>query len=211
MVVGIAGRVEPIDIVIVDKSPLVVEGLRELFGKDNRIGRVDSARRVDQFLELLADASFDVAVVGWVLEESSGRDLLLSLEGDATGPRVVVYTGDPDPGIPRKVMSLGGAGFCSKTESPERLVDIVVEVRRGLMVFPFLDVRRLHDDRLTALTARELAFVGALADGHSNKSLAAEFGVSVNTVKFHLSNAYVKLDVRNRAQAVAVFLQPGGR
>jgi len=75
------------------------------------------------------------------------------------------------------------------------------------MVFPFLDVRRLHDDRLGTLTARELAIVGALVDGGSNDSLADQFGVTVNTVKFHLSNAYAKLGARNRAQAVAIFLQ----
>ena len=148
-----------------------------------------------------------MAVIGWVLESSSGREVLESREGHDDGPRIVVYTGDPDPSIPRTVMSLGGAGFCSKTEPPDRLIEIVVEVARGQMVFPFLDVRRLHDNRLGSLTPREMSFVAALAGGHSNKSLAAEFGVTVNTVKFHLRNAYAKLGARNRAQAVAVFLR----
>ena len=45
----------------------------------------------------------------------------------------------------------------------------------------------------------------ALSKGLSNRELSNELGVSVNTVKFHLSNLYDKLAVRNRAQAIAFY------
>ena len=45
----------------------------------------------------------------------------------------------------------------------------------------------------------------AMAEGRTNKELAAEFSVSVNTVKFHLSNLYDKLGVKNRAQAISYY------
>lgn len=202
-----ATRPKRFNIVIADKNPLVLDGLRMLFEADSRFGEMAYAAEVDGFMDLLERERFDVAVVGWAFAGTSGRQLLESLDDREHAPRVVVYTGDPDPTIPRTVMSLGGAAFCSKTEPTDRLLEIVAEVARGQMVFPFLDVRRLHDDRLSTLTERELALVAALAGGGSNKSLAAELSVSANTVKFHLRNAYSKLGARNRAQAVAIFLQ----
>lgn len=203
---------DPIDVVIIDKSRLVLEGIRALFDADVRFGTVTGTARADEFPELLERGAFDVAVVGWILDSGSGRDVLEWIATHDHGPRVVIYTGDPDPGIPHTVMSLGGAGFYSKSAAPERLVEIVAGVADGLMVFPFADVRPGRDDPIAALTNQEAAFIAALAEGHSNKALAARFDVSVNTVKFHLGNAYAKLGVRNRARAVAVFLQSeGGR
>ncbi len=210
MSTGAEGVTAPIDIVIVDKSPLVTEGLRAFFRADGRIGEIAVAAGVDEFFAISTKRAFDVAVTGWVLGADSGSRILEAVADRDDGPRVVVYTGAPAANIPHTVMALGGAAFCSKTEPPARLIEIVVEVARGQMVFPFLEVRRWRSDRLSTLTPREMAFVAALADGHSNKSLAAEFGVTVNTVKFHLRNAYAKLDARNRAQAVAVFLQSEG-
>ena len=45
----------------------------------------------------------------------------------------------------------------------------------------------------------------ALSKGMTNRELSAEFDISINTVKFHLSNLFDKLSVRNRAQAIAFY------
>jgi len=201
---------DTIDVLIIDKSPLVLEGIKALFADDNRFGTVTGTAHAAELPKLLEGGTFDVAVVGWVLKGGSGREILELVAARDHTPRVIIYTGDPDPRIPRRVMSLGGAGFYSKSAPPERLVEIVADVADGLMVFPFADVRQRLHDPLETLTGQEAAFVAALADGDSNKALAARFGVSVNTVKFHLGNAYAKLGVQNRARAVAVFLQSNG-
>ena len=104
-------------------------------------------------------------------------------------------------------MAHGGAGYVSKSDPPERLLDTVAAVAEGKMVFPYLDVRRIHDNPLTSLTRRELEVLAALAAGRSNKQIAIEQQVSLNTVKFHVKNLYSKLEVRNRAQAVALYLK----
>jgi two-component system nitrate/nitrite response regulator NarP len=78
------------------------------------------------------------------------------------------------------------------------------------MVFPFIDVRVLKHDPTAELTTRERALLSALARGLANKDLAAELGISVNTVKFHLRNLYDKLGVNSRAQAIAFYYSTGG-
>ena len=85
------------------------------------------------------------------------------------------------------------------------MLDVCAEVAAGRMVFPFLDVRDLQTDPLFSLTRREKSLLEAMAKGRTNKELAAEFELSVNTVKFHLSNLYDKLGVKNRAQAISFY------
>jgi len=73
------------------------------------------------------------------------------------------------------------------------------------MVFPFLDVRSLRQDPIEQLSPRERTLLETLAKGLTNRELARELDISANTVKFHLSNLFDKLSVKNRAQAIAFF------
>ena len=73
------------------------------------------------------------------------------------------------------------------------------------MVFPFLDIRDLQNDPIQQLSRRERMILEALSKGMTNRELSAEFDISINTVKFHLSNLFDKLSVRNRAQAIAFY------
>jgi len=75
------------------------------------------------------------------------------------------------------------------------------------MVFPFLDVRKIHQSPLTSLTKRELEVLASIAAGQTNKQIAAIQGVSPNTIKFHVKNLFGKLGVNNRSQAVALYLK----
>jgi two-component system nitrate/nitrite response regulator NarP len=73
------------------------------------------------------------------------------------------------------------------------------------MMFPFTDVRALNQDPMAQLTQRERNLMAALSRGLSNKALADELAISVNTVKFHLRNLFEKLGVTSRAQAIALY------
>jgi two-component system nitrate/nitrite response regulator NarP len=77
------------------------------------------------------------------------------------------------------------------------------------MLFPYFDIRDLHRDPVNELTERERALLVALSRGLSNKALGAEFGISVNTVKFHLKNLFDKLSMANRAEAIAYYYSSG--
>jgi two-component system nitrate/nitrite response regulator NarP len=80
-----------------------------------------------------------------------------------------------------------------------------MDVAQGKMVFPFLDVRELQQDPIQQLSRSERVMLEALSKGLTNRELAKELDISINTVKFHLSNLFEKLSVRNRAQAIAFY------
>lgn len=201
------GRSGPVNLALVDKSPIVLAGLKSLVLQDGRFNLVATACDGERFLDAVRRFHFEVAVIGWEMPYMDGRAVLEALRGLPSAPRIVVYTGSSDPSIPRQVLTLGGAAFVSKREPPERLLSTIRAVAEGRMVFPFLDVRRLDHDPLSSLSGREREILEALGTGKTNAQLARAFGLSVNTVKFHLRHLFDKLAVRNRAQAVQVWHQ----
>ncbi len=161
-----------------------------------------------RFLEAIDRHHFDVGVIGWNMPYSSGSDVLRRLkEQHLAPPRIVIHTGDRNVSIPRQAMIEGAAGFCSKKEPPERLVETVSIVAQGSMVFPFMDVGQALADPLETLSPRETELLKALADGLTNSQIAKSLNISLNTVKFHLKNLYQKLGVSSRSQAVSRYLR----
>ena len=203
---------EAIDVVVADKSPLILSGLVTLFDQDERFNLVATAADGERFMEAMERLRFDVGVIGWNMPYLNGQGVLQALQQNDTdkAPRIIVYTGNGAPDIPRQVMRFGGAGFCSKTEQPTKLLDTVLAVAEGRMVFPFMDLSRSGSDPFAGLTAREQELLASLSRGRTNQQIAGDLHISLNTVKFHLKNLYGKLDVKNRAQAVACYLNASG-
>lgn len=197
----------PIDIVIAEKNPLLQSSLVRLFADDKRFCLVATAADGERFLEAVERMPFDIGIVGWEMPYVDGRGVLQALRNRPNSPRIIVYTGSPNADVPRQAMALGAAGFCSKSDAPSQLIDTILAVAAGRMVFPFIDVGRLTNDPFAGLTPREREMLAALAGGLTNQQMAAQLSISLNTVKFHLKNLYDKLGVNNRAQAVAYYLK----
>lgn len=196
---------QPIPVALADSNPLMLGALSQFIDRDPRFTMVATAKTAEGFLSVLARTEVAVGIIDWTLPTLSGEGLLDRLRGWPDAPRVVVYGHDESDAIARRAMAAGAAGFCARSEPPEQLLEIVREVAAGRMVFPFVDVRALRHDPLDSLTAREQALIARLAGGASNRDLAADLGISVNTVKFHLRNLYEKLSVNSRTQAVALY------
>ena len=60
---------------------------------------------------------------------------------------------------------------------------------------------------MSTLTRREMEVLADLASGRTNKQIARDLGVSLNTIKFHVRNLYQKLAVNSRGQAIALYLK----
>jgi DNA-binding NarL/FixJ family response regulator len=191
-----------VTLLLADDHPLLLRGLRHLFDEDERFRVVATASDGERLLDAIERFSVDVVVMGWLMPYLDGEAVLTRLRAQPDGPRVVVYSGLEDLSVPRRVMALGGAAFCSKRVSPEELRDVVAAVAAGRIVFPY-EAAHGPVDPLVGLTGREAEILKALAGDHNAGQLAHALGISRNTLKFHLKNIYQKLGVANRAQAVA--------
>lgn len=187
-----------------DANPLMLAAMSEIFEKDRRFSLVATAATAEGFLGMVMRIPVQVGVIDWNLPALGGARLIDVLRSQANAPRLVVYAEDTGD-VPRKAMAAGAAGFVSRSDPVERLLDTCVAVAKGQMVFPFLDIRSLKQDPIESLSPREKTLLEALSKGLTNRELAKELEISENTVKFHLSNLFEKLDVKNRAQAIAYF------
>jgi two-component system, NarL family, nitrate/nitrite response regulator NarP len=197
-------KVVAVTLMLADGNPLMLTALSEIFEKDPRFSLVATAATAEGFLGMVMRMPVQVGVIDWNLPALGGARLIDVLRAQPNSPRLVVYAEDTGD-IPRKAMAAGAAGFVSRSDSVDRLVETCAAVAKGQMVFPFLDVRGLRQDPIDALSPRERTLLETLSKGLTNRELAKELEISENTVKFHLSNLFEKLSVKNRAQAIAFY------
>ena len=198
---------KPIRVGLADKNPLIQAALKHLLSEDDRFELTQVASGCEDFLANIEAQTIDVGVIGWVIGPCDGRFILDHLNALDNPPRIVVYTGDESKVVPSQVMIHGGAAFVSKSEQPSVLLDAIAAVAAGRMVFPYIDVRSIYDNPLSTLTRREMEVLSDLASGRTNKQIARDLGVSLNTIKFHVRNLYQKLAVNSRGQAISMYLK----
>jgi DNA-binding NarL/FixJ family response regulator len=134
-----------------------------------------------------------------------GGAVLAELQRRKLAARCVIFSNDHDTAILKQCVRLGVQGFCYQFDDPCIIFDTMIAVAHGRICIPYVDVSRINETPLSKLTPRERELLAVLADGWTNLQIAARTGISENTVKYHLKNLYDKLDVRNRAMAVALF------
>ncbi|SFQ98086.1 response regulator transcription factor [Poseidonocella sedimentorum] len=194
----------PIEIMLADSNPLVLSAMSEIFEKDDRFSVIATSATAEGFLSAFLRVPTLVGVVEWNLPLLGAAKLIEVLREQSAPPRIVIFD-DQAGDLPRRAMAAGAAGFAPRSGEVNGLLSTCVDVAAGKMVFPFVDVRELQADPIQSLSRKERAILEALSKGLTNRELSAELGITTNTVKFHLSNLYEKLSVRNRAQAIAFY------
>ena len=202
-----------ISVILADSNPLVLSAMAEVFERDPRFSLVATSATAEGFLGTVMRVPCQVGIIDWSLPVLGGTRLLEVLREQESSPRIVVYA-DQGSDAHRAAMGAGAAGFVARNGPVETLLDTCVSVAAGKMIFPYLDIRELQQDPIHSLSRREAAMLEALSKGLTNRELSQELGITTNTVKFHLSNLYDKLSVKNRAQAIAFYYSsriPGER
>jgi DNA-binding NarL/FixJ family response regulator len=117
-----------------------------------------------------------------------------------------------------RAMCAGACGYLLKKTPPAQLMVALKEIAEGGAVMsPEVAIRVVELFRQTqstepspvSLSPQEIRLLKLLAEGHQNKTAAAELGISVHTVSFHLRSIYEKLHVHSRSEAVARALRDG--
>jgi DNA-binding NarL/FixJ family response regulator len=192
-------------LIIADGNALVVKALSAEFERSGRFDTVLTAARGADVIEQLADGRADGALVGWRLADMNAGDVLQALRQGRLPIKVTVLGGDQNHTLLNKCIQLGVMGFCWDSDDPQTLIDTVLAVHANRLSLPYVDVSKVSRTPMESLTPRERDLLKALSDGWSNIQIAARFGISENTVKYHLKNMYDKLGVKNRALAITLF------
>jgi DNA-binding NarL/FixJ family response regulator len=194
------------------------EGLAALIDGTEGYRCVGRFRSMEDALEGMHPPPPDVILMDIGLPGMSGIEgvrLLTSRHPSLSILMLTVY--DDDERI-FDAMCAGACGYLLKKTPPVRLLEGLKEVVGGgapmspevarRVVALFRGVRPpAHAEY--ALTPHEIRLLKLLTDGHNYKTAAAELGITVHTVSFHLRQVYAKLQVHSKTEAVAKALRHG--
>ncbi|HYY12028.1 MAG TPA: response regulator transcription factor [Kineosporiaceae bacterium] len=219
---------EPVRVLLADDADLVRAGFRMILAAQPDVDVVGEARDGEEAVVLARRQRPDVVLMDVQMPRLDGLGATRRIVAEGSSRVVVVTTFDRDDYL-FEALRAGASGFLLKNSTPEDLVAAVRTVARGNALLAPEVTRRVveaaagrrrppasaaHEARLAALTDREREVLELLGRGLSNAEIAAELAVGDATVKTHVSRVLLKLDLRDRVQAVVLaheagLVQPG--
>lgn len=193
--------------VVLDKHPLWLSAMDSLLGAVG-VEVVGRATTSEEAIDLAHELRPDLFIAG--IDASDVDDLQGMERVKRVSPetKVVIVADETDPQQIEAAFATGAEVYCVKTAEREDLASAIRQAFRRSIYMADLgrpasptvpSVERASAAQ--ALTRRELEILQLVAEGHSNSQLARMLWVTEQTVKFHLSNIYRKLDVANRTEA----------
>ncbi len=209
-------------VLVVDDDPLVRAGLTMMLDGADGIAVVGEASDGDEVPALLDRHPVDVVLMDLRMPRLDGVRATARLRARAGAPEVVVLTTfDSDEEI-LGALRAGANGFLLKDTPPQQIADAVRRAAMGESILSPTVTRRLIDHavdhggvaalarrRLAGLTEREREVVRAIGQGRTNAEIAGELFLSLATVKAHVSQILLKLELSNRTQ-VALLAHDAG-
>jgi DNA-binding NarL/FixJ family response regulator len=195
------------NVVLADDHPLFLQALKAAV-KSAGINVVGTATSGDELLELIATVEADALLLDLAMPGRDGFECLESLRQTQPELAVIVVSATDDEANIRRALDLGAVCFVGKSTDPHDLAGAVhvllsdsIHLRTGAAPENGNPAGATRDDLEGLLTPRELEILRLVADGKSNAEMAKGLWVTEQTVKFHLSNIYRKIDVSNRTGA----------
>ncbi|ONI71019.1 DNA-binding response regulator [Actinosynnema sp. ALI-1.44] len=205
-----------IRLVIVDDHPVVRDGLRGMLGTQPDFEIVSEAAGGAEALTVVAAGRPDVVLTDLRMPEPSGATLIRLLRERVPTTRVLVLTTHDTDSDVLPAIEAGAIGYLLKDAPREELFRAVRAAARNESVLSpsvaallLSRVRPKRPSPSVKLSAREREVLAFVAQGRNNREIAAVLHISEATVKTHLLHIYAKLEVPDRAAAVAAAYQRG--
>jgi DNA-binding NarL/FixJ family response regulator len=198
-------------IVLADDHALMLAGVRRALERESGFEVVGEARSGSEVLPLLARTQPDVVVLDVRMPGMDGLTCLDQIRKRHPHVKVVVLSVYSDPEHIQIALRRGACGYIVKSIDPLDLPSALRQAYEGTVyhALGLPDTDESSVARSAGLTEREIAILGAVARGLSNQAIGKELWVTEQTVKFHLTNIYRKLDVANRTEAARYAYQHG--
>lgn len=196
-------------IMIADDHPIVREGLANFIEIADDLTVVATASNGQEALEKLAALTRqpDLILVDLQMPEMSGKKLLEELP---TLSNVLIFSTEIDGELAQHFIQKGVRGYLLKDEDP---TDIVNHIQKLLADDSYIAIssevltasfqHRQNEENVPTITEQQKQLLQMVADGLTNKEIAAQLFVTDRTVKTYLTELYEIFQVNNRAQAIA--------
>jgi DNA-binding NarL/FixJ family response regulator len=198
-------------VVTVDDHQLMLDAIRITLEEAEGIEVVGEALSGSEALPLIARTLPDIVLLDIRMPNMDGLACLGRIRERHPNIKVVILSGIDEPEQIRTALEQGACAFVVKHVDPQDLPSALRQAAAGT-VFQVLGSAESGEDsaaKVAGITDSELRVLRSLAQGLSNKQIAGKLFITEQTVKFHLTNIYRKLQVSNRTEAARYAYQHG--
>ena len=211
-----------IRVLIVDDHAIVRDGIRALLAADKDVQVVGEAGGGHEAIELARKLTPDVIVMDIAMPDLGGLEATLAIRAERPDSRIVVLSQYSDASYVRRFLKAGVAGYVLKKAAGADLVAAIHSVARGGLVLdpeiardalagetPADPSHEAAGDEYERLTDREKQVLKLVAEGRSNKEVAALLDISIKTAMSHREHVMEKLRAHNRTDLIRFALRHG--
>jgi DNA-binding NarL/FixJ family response regulator len=208
-------------VLVVDDHDLFRTGLRNLLEEEG-VNVVGEAENGETAIRLASDLAPDVVIMDLNMPGAGGVETTRRLSSLAPLSRVVVLTISADDDDVMNAVMAGACGYLLKDSSIQELIagiraasegESLISPQIAAKVLQHLRAQSKDEDAAETIRAelsdRELEVLKLIANGKDNAQIARELFISPKTVKNHISNILMKLQIENRIQAAVYAVRSG--
>jgi NarL family two-component system response regulator LiaR len=208
-------------IMLADDHPLLRQALRDVLEKQRDFEVIAEAGDGEEAVKLATELEPDVVIMDMSMPKLNGLEATKQIKASRPAIAVLVLTVHSDSEHILSVLRAGASGYLTKSVYGEEVIHAVRSLVCGetvlsqsvsQQIFKYAFQHTIKPKTLdlsNKLSARELEVLSLAARGISNKDIAIRLGLSLRTVKGHLADLFLKLNVASRTEAVIVGLRRG--
>jgi DNA-binding NarL/FixJ family response regulator len=199
-----------ITILLAEDQAMVRQGLKMMIETDNEMLVSGEASNGKEAVMLCESHHFDIIILDIRMPEMNGLDAARIIRSRWPQSKILILTTFNDHQYAMEALKIGASGYMLKDAEPEALIRSIRSCLSGGLsiqddvaakVIPHLLKQTKETTSVDAsITPRELVIIRLIGEGRSNAEIATELGLSLGTVKNHVSQAMDKLELRDRTQ-----------
>jgi len=210
-----------IRILLADDHAVVREGTKELLERQSDLEVIAEASDGKEAVQLAISEHPDVVIMDFAMPKLNGIEATRQIKAISPEIAVLVLSAYDSEQYVFAFLEAGAAGYLLKDVHVDELVEAIRAIHAGESILHPTIARKVvnrfarsekksgPEESIDQLTERELEVLKLAAQGKSNREIACELSISIRTVQTHLSNAFSKMGVGSRTEAVVLSLREG--
>ena len=195
-----------IRIVIIEDDQIIRDGYSLLIGQTDGYNVVNSYSSFDEAAKTISDDAPDVILLDIELPGTNGIAAIPKLKKLLPHAHVLILTVYESEKLIFEALANGASGYLTKNTASAKIVESVKEVRDGggpmSVNIARMVIKSFQRNQESPLSKRETQILEQIADGKSRGTIARDLFIDLETVRSHIKNIYLKLDVNSRADAI---------
>lgn len=198
--------IRDIRIVIIEDDQIIREGYALLIGQTDGYQVVNSYESFDEAAKSIAEDSPDVVLLDIELPGTNGIQAIPKLKRMLPHVYILILTVYESEKTIFEALANGASGYLTKNTPAAKIVESIREVKEGggpmSVNIARMVIKSFQRNQESPLSRRETQILEQIADGKSRSQIARDLFIDLETVRSHIKNIYLKLDVNSRADAI---------